>query len=162
MNFEPLDAKRYDRRAFDCGVEALNVYIHRFANQDVKRGLTRTYVLAEQARIVGYYTLSAHSVSHERLPGELGAGPYQELPFLLLGWLAVDLVHQGHGFGDVLIVDAFRRTRLVAQQVGIMGMIVDAKDDRAAGFYEKFGFRRLSGTTGRLALPLNAMDSLID
>jgi len=162
MNFEPLDAKRHDRQAFDCGVEALHLYLHRFANQDVKRGLTRTYVLAEEARIVGYYTLSAHSVLRDNLPGKLSVGAYQELPFLLLGRLAVDIAYQGRGFGDVLIVDAFRRTRLVGEQVGIMGMIVDAKDERAALFYERFGFRRVSGTAGRLALPLNAMDSLID
>ncbi|MGO4436178.1 GNAT family N-acetyltransferase [Rhizobium sp. RAF56] len=162
MNFEPLDPNRHDRQSFDCGVDALNIYLQRFANQDVRRGLTRTYVLADKMHIVGYYTLSAHSVLRDDLPEEVNARAYRELPFLLLGRLAVDLADRGRGYGDVLIVDAFRRTRLVAQQVGIMGMIVDAKDDRAAQFYERFGFQRLSGTVGRLVLPLNAMDSLID
>jgi hypothetical protein len=40
-------------------------------------------------------------------------------------------------------------------------MIVDAKDERAASFYEGFGFRRLTGTKNRLVLPLSAMDTLL-
>lgn len=159
MKFELLDPKRHDREGFDCGVDALNTYLRRFANQ---RGLTRVYVLGEEARIAGYFSLSAHSVSRQDLPPKIQAGPYEELPFLILGRLAVDREYQGRGLGDALIVHAFAITRSAAGQIGILGMIVDAKDERAADFYQRFGFRRLSGAALRLVLPITAMDRLLD
>jgi ribosomal protein S18 acetylase RimI-like enzyme len=161
MEFLPLDPKAHARSDFDCGVDALNRYIRQFANQDLKRGLTRVYVLAEGPKIVGYYSISAHSVLRDHLPDSIQIGPYDEIPFLLLGRLAVDRRWQRQGYGDALIVHAFKTTRAAAQQIGILGMIVDAKDEKAAAFYEGFGFRRLAGTQNRLALPISAMDKLL-
>ena len=157
MQFEPLDAKFHNRTAFDCGVKPLNQYLQRLANQDQKRSLTRVYVLADGNRIIGYYSLSAHSVSRENLPPGIKMGGYRDIPFLLLGRLAVDTRYQGQGYGDTLIVHAFETTREVAEKVGIMGIIVDAKDDQAAAFYEGFGFHRLSATPNRLMLPISAL-----
>jgi len=161
MQFEPLHAKKHNRKDFDCGVTALNLYLQKFANQDQKRSLSRVYVLADDSDIVGYYSLSSHSVSRETLPESYPVGGYGDIPFLLLGRLAVDKAFQGQGYGDALIIDAFHRTRSLAEQVGIFGMVVDAKDEKAASFYEGFGFRRLSATQRRLALPLSAIDKLI-
>ncbi|PZO00245.1 MAG: N-acetyltransferase [Hyphomicrobiales bacterium] len=161
MEFGPLDPKTHDRGDFDCGVDALNRYIRQFANQDLKRGLTRVHVLANGPRIVGYYSISAHSVPRDHLPDDIKLGPYEDIPFLLLGRLAVDRRWQGQGYGDALIVHAFTTTRAAAAQIGILGMIVDAKDEKAAAFYEGFGFRRLAGTQNRLALPISAMDSVL-
>lgn len=162
MEFLPLDPKLHDRAGFDCGVDVLNQYLQRFANQDLKRGLARICVLAEGRKILGFYSISAHSVLCDNLPDNVRIGPYEELPFLLLGRLAVDRTVQRQGYGDALIVHAFKTTREAAKQIGILGMIVDAKDESAAAFYEGFGFRRLSGNTSRLALPISAMDLLLD
>ncbi|WP_245309762.1 GNAT family N-acetyltransferase [Rhizobium sp. R339] len=142
-------------------MDALNTYLKRFANQDIKRGLTRVYVLCDGRRIAGYFSLSAHSVSRQNLPPTIQAGPYEELPFLMLGRLAVDREYQGRGLGDVLIVHAFAITRSAAGQIGILGMIVDAKDEHAAGFYQRFGFQRLSSAALRLVLPITTMDRLL-
>lgn len=161
MQFEPLQTKKHDRKDFDCGVAALNLYLQKFANQDQKRSLTRIYVLTEDKAIIGYYSLSSHSVTREHLPDTLKIGGYGDIPFLLLGRLAVDKRYQKQGYGDALIVDAFKRTKELAQQIGIFGMIVDAKDENATAFYEGFGFRRLAGTENRLALPLTAMNTLL-
>ncbi|MGU3494400.1 GNAT family N-acetyltransferase [Xanthobacteraceae bacterium A53D] len=161
MDIAPFDPKRHDRGSFDCGVDALNRYIRELANQDIKRSLTRVHVLADGPRIVGYYTISAHSVARSALPQGINPGAYGELPFLLLGRLAVDKAWQGQGYGDALIVHAFKTTRSAARQVGILGMIVDAKDEQAARFYAGFGFRPLSGTASRLVLPISAMDRLL-
>ena len=75
----------------------------------------------------------------------------------MLGRLAVDKKYQGQGYGDTLIVHAFKTTVDAAEKVGILGMIVDAKDDNAASFYAGFGFKRLYGPNKRLVLPITAM-----
>ncbi len=159
MQFELLDAKKHNRKRFDCGVNALNLYFQRFANQDQKRSLTKVYVLVDKNEIVGYYTLSAHSVLRDDLPADTKSGSYGEVPFLLLGRLAVDKRYQGKGFGDSLIVHAFKNTRAAAEKIGILGIIVDAKDDKASSFYEGFGFKKLRATKNRLVLPISAMDA---
>lgn len=162
MKFELLDAKKHDRKAFDCGVKALNLYLQQVANQDQKRGLTRVYALADGERIVGYYSISAHSVPTDELPEQSKLGCYSDAPFLLLGRLAVDKSFQGQGFGDVLIFHAFKTTAETAEKVGVLGMIVDAKDEKAAVFYERFGFKRLVKTPHRLVLPFSVLKMLLD
>jgi GNAT superfamily N-acetyltransferase len=161
MQFERLDPKHHNRKAFDCGVTALNEYLQHIANQDQKRGLTRVYVLAEQTTIIGYYSICAHSVPTDQLSAHRKPCTYQEAPFLLLGRLAVDKRYQGQGYGDTLIFHAFSITKDAAEKIGTLGIIVDAKDETAACFYEKFGFKALSTSKNRLMLPFSAMNSLL-
>jgi len=161
MEFEQLQPLKHNRKDFDCGVEALNQYLQKVANQDQKRNLTKIYVLAKDEEIIGYYSISAHSVMRDYLPEDIKPGVYKDIPFLLLGRLAVDNRHQGKGYGDTLILHAFRTTMEAAEKVGILGIIVDAKDEKAASFYEGFGFRRLSGTENRLVLSISAISELI-
>lgn len=161
MKFELLHSKNHDRKSFDCGVEPLNLYLKKFANQDQKRNLTRVYVLADGPIIIGYYSISAHSVSRENIPKDILIGGYKSIPFLLLGRLAVDKDYQKQGYGDTLIFHAFKITAETAGKVGIQGMIVDAKNDDAVKFYEGFGFKRLKLKRYRLILPIKALNKLI-
>jgi hypothetical protein len=67
---EELDPKRHDRARFDCGVEILNRYLKNLATQHRAKGIATTFVLIdpdEPARILGYYTLSAATLSFEKL-----------------------------------------------------------------------------------------------
>lgn len=161
MLFERLDSKKHDRKSFDCGVEALNLYLQRVANQDQKRSLTKVYVLADETRIIVYYTISAHSVVRDNLPDTIKLASYKDIPFLLLGRLAVDKGFQGQGYGDALIFHAFKTTLSAAEKIGILGLIVDAKNEKATSYYEGFGFKHLMGSESRLVLPLSIMEDLM-
>jgi ribosomal protein S18 acetylase RimI-like enzyme len=156
MLIETLDPKRHNRTDFDCGVQELNLYLQQFANQDQKRGLAKTYVLVDGVKIRGYYSLAAHCITRENLPPDIRIGAYKEIPFLLLGRLAVDKEFQGKGYGDALMYHAFKTTKNTAERVGILGMIVDAKDENAAAFYQRFGFRSIEGNKNRLVLPITS------
>ncbi|MDK6703191.1 hypothetical protein [Pseudomonas aeruginosa] len=58
----PYD-RSVDRKLFDCGQHpALNTYITQQASQDEKRNVSRTFMLIEDSRLVGYYTLANASV----------------------------------------------------------------------------------------------------
>lgn len=161
MKFETLNPKKHDRINFDCGVEALNLYLQRSANQDQNRSLTKVYVLANNQQVVGFYSISAHSVLQDHLPKEIQISRYSDMPFLLLGRLAVDKKFQGQGYGDALIFHAFNTTADTAEKVGILGMIVDSKNDQSSSFYQGFGFKALEGTKNRLVLPISIINSLI-
>jgi hypothetical protein len=47
------------------------------------------------------------------------------------------------------------------KKIGTLGMIVDTKDEKGAGFYKKFGFKTLSASKNRLVLSYSAMKSLL-
>lgn len=160
MKFEILDSKKHDRKNFDCGVDGLNTYLQQYANQDQKRNLNKTYVLAKGRTVIGYYSISAHSVMRDNLPDDIRIGGYGDIPFLLLGRLAVDKRYQRQGYGDTLIVHAFKTTMEAARKVGILGIIVEAKNDDAVSFYEGFGFRKLKASHNKLVLPIAALTKL--
>lgn len=157
---EPL-ATTHVRSAFNCDVEALDRYIHKQARQDVKRRISRVFVAIlpdDVKKIIGYYSLSTLSIELSQLPEELARKlPKHPVPAALIGRLAVGKTAQGHGVGKMLLVDAVKRTLTVSDQIAIYAMVVDAVNDNAAGFYEQFGFTRLSDDRPRLFLPLKSI-----
>jgi GNAT superfamily N-acetyltransferase len=111
--------------------------------------------------VLGYYALTNHRVVYEALPPTESKGlPKIDVPVVLLGRLAVDVSVQGRGLGALLLVDALRRILEVADEVGVRAVEVDAIDDDARRFYEKFGFRSLLDDPRHLFMPLQAVRRL--
>jgi ribosomal protein S18 acetylase RimI-like enzyme len=65
------------------------------------------------------------------------------MPVALIGRLAVDRRAQGHGVGGRLLVDALVRISCAGEDVGCLGVIVDAKDEKARDFYQHNGFTEI-------------------
>jgi ribosomal protein S18 acetylase RimI-like enzyme len=155
-NFEPLDV-RHDRAAFSCGVDVLDRYLRQQAGQEMRRRVAAVFVLhdREQGAIVGYYTLSATAILATELPSDVTKKlpRYPSLPAVLLGRLAVDIHYHGQGFGELLLLDALHRA-LAQDQVAAMAVVVDAKDDVARRFYERYGFRKFLNNEYRLFIPM--------
>ena len=143
----PLDPALHDRQGFDCGVSALDEYIHRFAEQHRRRGISSVFVLTDSVqpeRILGYYTLSAAEVDGQRLSeAERKKLPRYPVPCFRMGRLACRSDQQGRGLGKLLLGCAVDRCLKARQQVAAYALIVDAKDDAAKAFYLHFGFKTL-------------------
>lgn len=153
-HIEPLD-DRCDRANFSCGVEGLDGYLRTQAGQDSRKRVATCFVLVgENGSLAGYYTLSATSISLVDLPIEIARKlpRYPAIPATLLGRLAVDQRHRGHGLGAFLLVDAFSRT--LRSEIATFAFVVDAKDETAQSFYTHYGFRGLQKDGRRLFLPL--------
>jgi GNAT superfamily N-acetyltransferase len=148
---------RHERSAFESGSAQLDAWLRQIAQQHQKRGISKTFVaVADDApsRILGYYALTACEILTDELPEDLARKLPRQVPGVRLGRLAVDRSVQGQGLGELLLVDAITRTRLVLEHVGVHALFVDAKDKPAAGFYRKYGFRPLPSDPLRLVLPL--------
>ena len=159
---EPL-AAHHDRASFTCGEPALDVYIRRQASQDVRRRVAQVFVALGDVpgSIAGYYTLSAASFQKSRLPQALAKRlPHYPVPAVVLGRLAVDRTRQGRGLGEALLLDAIRRVVRAGTTIAVYAMIVDAKNDRAQAFYERYGFRAFADEQRRLFLPLETFEKL--
>ena len=151
-------AKQHERAAFDCGDADLNLYLQRFARQNHESGGAKCFVAAPSdtpARILGFYTLSPASLEYSRAPAlaKKGLARY-DVPAFRLGRLAVDKSVQGRGLGGALLLRAADRCIRVAQDVGGVALLIDAKNDRAARSYESYGALRMDDAPLSLVLPL--------
>jgi len=150
--------KRHRRTEFDCGEPALNEYLARFAMQGHQRGGAKTFVTcprAEPTRILGHYTLAPASVAFARVPASVTKGlARHEAPMFRLARLAVDRTVQGQGLGQALLFAAGARCLAVAEEVGGVALVIDAKSERAARWYAGFGAVRLDDAPMTLIFPL--------
>lgn len=158
-------SRRHDRAGFACGVPALDEYLRRYARQNHESGGAKTFVAVtpeSPATILGYYTIAPGALDFGTVPAAArkGLGRY-EVPVFRLGRLAVSLARQGQGLGGELLVAAGRRALAVAEAVGGVALAIDAKDDRAAGWYERFGALRLLDDPLKLVLPLATIAAAI-
>ena len=157
---EPLTST-HDRRNFSCGVDALDVYLRRFARQHAESNVSRTYVAAEAAAIQGFYSLAMSAIRKENLPPKhLSRFPNFPLPVARLARLAVDTRYQRQGLGELLLADALQRCLRLSEEIGMIGVVVDAKDEKARGWYERYEFERLPDSPLTLWLPTVALSRI--
>ncbi len=159
---EPLGSY-HDRAAFSCGEPALDSYLQRQASQDIRRRVAQVFVALGDApgKIAGYYSLSAASFEKDELPSALAKRlPHYPVPAAILGRLAVDRACQGKGLGETLLLDAIRRVVRASATLAVHAIVVDAKNDRAVAFYQRYGFRSFASERRRLLLPLETFEKI--
>ncbi|WP_133140183.1 GNAT family N-acetyltransferase [Legionella genomosp. 1] len=155
---------KHNRVYFSCGTDELDRYLQTQASQDIKKNMSVTYVLSEQGSnvVLGYYSISTIGIFPGDLPISLlkKLGKYPVLPGVLIGRLAVDEKYKGRGLGGLLLIDALKRTLAVGKQIGIVAIVVHAKDDKAINFYKHYGFLALPENDFKLFLPLKTIQGL--
>lgn len=126
---------------FDCGKEELNRFLIRHALSNQRAGSAQTYVLAQDLKVVGYYSLAAGAVTHYEATERVKKGQARyAIPVILLARLALDKAIQGQGIGPALLKDSLLRAAHAADTVGARALLVHAKDSQARSFHERFGF----------------------
>lgn len=137
---EPLSVG-HQLENFDCGKSSLNEWLLRHARQAQASGSAKTFVVADDDRVAGYFSLTVGQIDTLEAPERVrkGMGQYP-LPVVILARLAVNVQDHGRGIGFGLLQDAIRRTFLIAEQAGIRAMLTHPIDEDAARFYTKFGF----------------------
>lgn len=162
---EPI-GKHHNRGDFSCGYEALDQYLQKQATQDARRMVAAPFILTRESdrkTVIGYYTLSAFGVSLQDLPDEVvkKLPAYPIVPVTLLGRLALDQRYRGQGLGEFLLVDALKRALKQSSQIAAAAVVVDAIDEKSAGFYRHFEFITFPDKPGRLFLPMKTIASLL-
>jgi len=150
---EPL-SQSHSVEQFDCREGALDEYLKKYALQSQAAGAARVYVVALDAQVVGYYSLSAGSVEAAAASPRLikGLARNQPVPIVLLGRLAVDRTQQGRGLGTLLLRDAVLRFLQAAEIIGARALLIHAKNDKLAQYYARFGFEPLPTNPLHVAL----------
>lgn len=153
-----------NRKCFSCEKPALDEYIRKQVSQDIKRKLSVCFILpGDNDKIIGYYTLSNISIQQIEVPEEIRKkmpGSYTELPATLLGRLAVDSHFRGRRIGELLLLDALKRSFDVSKEsIGSLAVVAHPIDNLAESFYKKYGFIKLPDS-GKLFLPMKTIGKL--
>lgn len=157
---EPLGS-HHDRAGFDCGKPRVTNFIRLTAKKQVAENLAvvRVAVAEGTPKVLGYHSLSAHSLLADDLPTDLmpKGRPFPGIGAFYLGFLGVDQSMHGKGIGRMLLRDAMGQTLRAGEYGGIAFLVLDAIDDAAVPFYRQFGFVALPSQPLRMALPTSVI-----
>ena len=116
-----LESKKHRRDNFYCGVESLNRYIKKIASQDLKRKAATVFVVIDSSteNVMGYYTLSSFSQELSEIEAIVAKKlpRYPFLPATMLGRLAVDKRYKGKGLGQLMLIDAMKKSYKASQRI---------------------------------------------
>lgn len=164
LQIELLSKRRHLRSQFSCGKESLDRYIRQQASQDLKRRVATVFVLIDTPdfNILAYYTLSSYTVDIGVLNDDFAKHlpRYPRLPTTLLGRLAVDNKAKGRRFGELMLIDALKKSLEVSQQIASLAVIAAALDEEALRFYLKYGFLQFQQNPMKLYLPMQSIADL--
>lgn len=131
--------------AFRCVQSSLTRWLQERALKNQAAGASNCFVVCddelEGRTVVAYYSLSAGSVEHAKLPKAMQRNMPDPIPIALLGRLAVHVDYEGQGIGSGLLKDATRRCLRTAQNaLGVSALLCHAIDENAKAFYLRHGF----------------------
>jgi len=155
-----FDKALHDRRAFSCGVEAMDRWIRYSVSDQVKSDRLRLWCANDlEGKFVGFYGLTAHFVNPDDAPSLARRKERQPIPAIYLPALAVDKTCQGQGVGAALLADAIIRSLEISDSIGAAALILDVLDDgdfdKRKAFYLKLGFAEIgNGDPRRLFLSM--------
>ncbi|MDA8069255.1 MAG: GNAT family N-acetyltransferase [Actinomycetota bacterium] len=142
LRIAPL-ARDHQLDSSDSGAADLDEWLRHHAQATGAAETACPYVLVEVDRVLGYYALTPGAVDRRDLPERHARGmPAHPVGVILLARPAIDRYRQAQGYGRALVADAALRSLQAADLVGARAMLVHARDERAAAFYERLGFTR--------------------
>ncbi|MGF7055311.1 GNAT superfamily N-acetyltransferase [Bosea sp. OAE752] len=133
-------ADHHELAEFNSGVAELDDWLAKRARSNQSSGASRTFVLCEGNRVVGYYALASGAVTPAEAPGKIRRNMPDPIPFAVLGRLAIDTAYQGQGIGRAMVRDAGLRLLRAAEILGIRGLLMHAISEDAKAFYLALGF----------------------
>lgn len=156
---EPL-ADIHELNDFFSGVDSLDDWLKRRARPNQMSGASRTFVIAENQKVVGYYALASGAITAAESVGRFRRNMPDPIPVAILGRLAIDRSKQGQGLGRALFRDCALRVAHAADTIGIRGIVVHAISERAKAFYMALGFDPSPGEPMTLMVTLADIRSL--
>ena len=161
-----LLAKSHDRDGFDCGSELLNLFLKQTARQHAERGISRTFVLVDEAAVapkpvLGFFSLNLCQIKSETLAPVEAKKLLRDVSGVRLGRLAVSKARQRQGIGKLLLVAAMGKFIEIFNSAGRIGLFVDAKDQAAKHYYEQFGFVSPPSNELELFLPVKTIQEAL-
>ena len=149
---------------FKCGEREIDRNIGKCCGHHQKyRNRIFCGVLRNIDLVVGFYCLGVDATSAEYLDeGILRANEtYKFVPFIYINYLAVQAEYQNNKIGKVLLMNALQKCAHTIINIGIYGVALHAISDRAAGLYDRYGFREC-GKSAKYPFMILPAQSVLD
>jgi GNAT superfamily N-acetyltransferase len=130
----------HDLGAFSSGVASLDDWLRRRARANQISGASRTYVVTDAGKVIGYYALASGGIAVAQSSGRFRRNMPDPVPVAVLGRLAVDQSWHGRGLGRAMFRDCALRVAQAADLIGVRGILVHAISENARAFYHALGF----------------------
>ncbi len=156
---QPLDRKHLLDN-FCSGTSSVDNWLKKRACANQVSGASRTFVVCEGLRVIGYYALATGAISLAEATGRFRRNMPDPIPIVLLARLAVDRSHHRRGLGRALFRDSAYRVTHAADTIGIRGMVVHAVSEEAKNFYLALGFSPSPSDTMTLMVSLADLRSV--
>lgn len=158
-----LLSSTHDRAKFKCGEAALDEWFETQALQQHKRDTSRTFVLVDEAdptAVLGFYALTLSHVDGSSVP--ISRLP-NIVPVIRLARLGIreDLQGTPHRFGEFLLLQAIEQAVEISNAGAGVAVAVDAKHEKAASLYRKYGFQASQDNPLLLFLPMSVCRALV-
>jgi GNAT superfamily N-acetyltransferase len=144
-----FDKALHDRSAFSCGFGPIDTFLKSSISDHIKNGFVTAWVATSEGHpdVLGFYTLGALAVRVGLGPAKWQRAALPDIPVIYIRAVAVRTDMQGQGLGTALVVDAMRRCRNIADQMGAAAIVLDVLEDdhfdRRWKFYADLGFKSL-------------------
>jgi GNAT superfamily N-acetyltransferase len=138
---------------FQCQHASLSDWLLKRALANQSSLASKTFVVTDGERVVGFYALASGSVALERVPGPIRRNMPAPVPAIVLARLAVDERHQRRSLGRGLLKDATLRAIVAAETVAARVLLCHAIDEAAKAFYIQNGF---------VASPVDPLMAMLD
>ena len=158
---EPL-AEAHELNDFISGESSLDNWLKRRARPNQVSGASRTFVIAEGRRVIGYYALASGAITVSIGVGRFRRNMPDPIPIAVLGRLAIDRSQQDRGLGRALFRDCAMRVAHAAEAIGIRGIVVHTISEQAKAFYLALGFDPSSGEPMTLMVALADIRELLE
>jgi GNAT superfamily N-acetyltransferase len=139
---------------FDCGNSMINRFVQKNLKKRVKKHLSQAYVLLENDKFIGFYTLDSFSIIRDDFKEYKISALPPSVPVIKLGMLGIDKSKQHQGLGKRLLRDAFLRIIEISKLAGCAGIYLLAEEE-AIPFYKSLGFKPLKRDLVPLPMFLN-------
>jgi predicted N-acetyltransferase YhbS len=136
---QPL-AEPHRTEGFTSGVTSLDDWLKRRALANQASGASRTFVVCDDHRVIGYSALASGAISIQDASGRFRRNRPDPTSVAILGHLAVNHAYQDQEIGRALFRDGARRVMQAADTIGIRSIIVHAISEEAKAFYQALGF----------------------
>lgn len=165
LRVEPL-TDLHCRRRFCCSNRAIQNFCRFGIDRHQRRGVIRAYIARQEPShtVCGFYYLTTTTIEHDQVGPAVADrfALFDRVPAIYLGMLGVHEPFSGQGIGAALMKDAFRRSLEIAQLAGVWALTLDATDDAAAAYYERFDFERIAPDSLEMYLPIGTIRQLFE
>lgn len=165
LRVEPLN-DLHCRRQFACSDRAIQNFCRYGVDRHQRRGVIRAFIARQEpsVSVCGFYYLTTTTIEHDQVGRDVADrfAILNRVPAIYLGMLGVHEPFARQGVGAALMKDAFRRTLAIADLAGVWALTLDATDEQAAMYYERFDFERMTPDGLEMFLPLGTIRQLFE